>query len=167
MRVALSGSPGTGKTTVASLLEGSVTVESVLQLAKVHGALGEEEADGARSVDVEALRERVASWPDPLLVEGHLSHLLGLEAVVVLRCNPTVLRARLEARGYDVAKVQSNVEWEKLGGVLAELLDDERTVPILELDATHTDAEGIAQRVGTWLEDGCPDQGPARIDWLE
>jgi adenylate kinase len=166
MRLALTGTPGTGKTHLAAHLLAHVEVRSVEDLAAAHGALGAREADGAQPVDVEGLRAFVEAWPTDLLVDGHLSHLLGLDAVVVLRCHPEVVAERLRQRGYAPAKVQANVEWERLGGVVAELLDAAEQHPLLELDTSSQSVEGLAETVMAWWLEGCPDRGPASIDWL-
>jgi len=166
MRIALSGAPGTGKTHLASHLPEHVEVRSVHDLAALHGLLGDVEMDGARPVDVAALRAHREAWPSDLVVDGHLSHLLGLDAVVVLRCHPNVVADRLQHRGYAPAKVSANVEWERLGGVVAELLDADEGRPMLELDTTARSVEDLVNEVMAWRMDGCPDRGPASIDWL-
>ena len=100
------------------------------------------------------------------LIEGHLSHLLAPDAIVVLRCAPRRLQERLRERGYGAAKVTANVEWELLGGVHAELRDAGIDVPLLELDTSTTDANVLAERVLAWREGGFPRASDRFIDWL-
>ena len=59
MRVALTGAPGTGKTTLAALLTSRFQVLAVRDLAEACGALSPLEEDGARAVDLDLLRELV------------------------------------------------------------------------------------------------------------
>ena len=77
MRVALTGAPGTGKTTLAALLDSSFSVHAVRDLAEACGALGPLEDDGAHGVDLHALLQHVQSLSSDVLIEGHLSHHLN------------------------------------------------------------------------------------------
>jgi adenylate kinase len=103
--------------------------------------------------------------------DGHLSHLLGIDAIVLIRCHPDHLKSRLEARGYDEGKVRSNVEWEMIAGTWSEILEFELDLPILELDGSTTSATELMSEVLLWIEDGCPSDGveataAEAIDWL-
>jgi len=122
-------------------------------------------------VDVHALAER---WTPPsgrVLVDGHLSHLLDVDAVVLLRCHPDTLAARLNERGYDAAKVRANVEWEMTSGHWAELLEFEVEAPVLEVETTDAPVDALAENVLAWLAEGCPsssveERAIAAVDWL-
>lgn len=155
--IAITGSPGVGKTTLCENLEGVV---SLMELAAKLGALGEECSDGAKEVDIEKMK---AHWPDdvPFIIDGHLSHLLPVDAIVILRCNPIELERRLGQREYSVEKTQANVEYEMLGGPWPDLIGDER--PIIEFDNTSFEAD-----LASWLENGCPHstKPEGAIDWL-
>ena len=166
MRVALTGSPGTGKTTLAALLAPTFHVHAVRDLAEACGALGPLEGDGAHAVDLDALLQHVQPLPSDVLIEGHLSHHLTPDVIVVLRCAPETLRDRLEARGYGPDKVRANVEWELLGGVHAEIQDAGLEVPMLELDASTMRPEAMAESVRAWRDEGYAASSGALIDWL-
>ncbi len=170
-RLALAGSPGTGKTTVAALLAASgfgiVTIE---ELADAAGALGEvDPADDARPVDLDALCDYLdESWESaptsPEIIDGHLSHHLPADAVVVLRCNPAILRERLRERGYSSAKIEGNVEWELLGGAWNER---EGISPWAEFDTSANSADSVVKAILTWISDGFKPASPeAVIDWI-
>ena len=166
MRVALTGAPGTGKTTLAALLEPTFLVHAVRDLAEACGALGSKEGDGAHPVDLDVLLQHVQSLPPDMLIEGHLSHHLHPDVIVVLRCAPETLRCRLEARGYGPDQVRAHVEWELLGGVHAEIQDARIDAPVLELDATTMTPEAMAERVRAWADGGYAASSEALIDWL-
>ncbi len=132
-------------------------------LAEQEGCLGEVQGDGAAEIDVAAL---ISSWqaPKSAIIDGHLSHLLPVDAVIVLRCHPDVLRKRLAERGYPPEKIQANVEIELLGGPWNDLIADQR--PILEIDCSLESPQAI---VTQWISDGCPHSTTANdaIDWLQ
>ena len=93
-----------------------IAVQTVKELADAAGALGAADTeDGAAPIDVELLREQLATdWNDApsraTLVDGHLSHLLAVDAIVIIRCEPSLLAARNEARGWPEQKVTENSE---------------------------------------------------------
>ena len=170
-RLALSGTPGTGKSTVADLLaQQGLNVSTIEELAEQAGALGElDPSDGALPVDMEILLQNIAeAWEsaplEPELIDGHLSHNLPVDAVVVLRCNPDVLRQRLNERGYSETKVEANVEWELLGGAWNERENDS---PWAEFDTSGDGSEEIVSNILYWISDGFKPASPeAVIDWV-
>jgi len=104
--LALTGTPGTGKTTIANELNrlGWESIE-FRALIEEHGLGGEHDPErDTRDVDLEALAQVVAKRLNTLngpkvVIEGHLAHELGLaNRVVVLRCHPKVLARRLGER---------------------------------------------------------------------
>lgn len=171
--LAVSGTPGTGKTTLCEAMQAEGwQVLSLADLAEQHGCIGPvDEADGAAPIDVHRLAE---SWEAPeegrWLVDGHLSHLLEVDGIVLLRCQPTVLNERLGTRGYEPRKVKANVEWELTAGHWAELMEFEIDLPLLELDTTEGDS-GITSQIQAWVDEGLPslpltEQAMDAIDWL-
>jgi adenylate kinase len=170
-RLALTGTPGTGKTTVAKLLaDAGLAVESVEKLAERHGCIGDvDPLDGARPVDlVELSASLEEEWQTPsdtiTVVDGHLSHNLPVNAVVVLRCSPNVLESRLNARGYTEAKISENCDWELLGGAWNESRGD---VPWIEFDTSLDSAERVVAALGNWIADGFKTTGhKSVIDWV-
>ena len=117
--VFITGTPCTGKTTIASRLNGRVI--KINDLARSHGfIMGVDENKGYDIIDIEKLSEYVGEMiqnSDELLIfEGHVTHLLdGGDKVIVLRVRPEILRARLEGRNYSESKVRENLEAEALG----------------------------------------------------
>jgi broad-specificity NMP kinase len=72
-------------------------METVERLAERHGCIGDvDPVDRARPVDLEALsaslEEKWGAPPEKItVIDGHLSHHLPVDAVIVLRCSPEVL----------------------------------------------------------------------------
>ena len=171
--LAVSGTPGTGKTSLCEALSAAGwQVLSLSDLADEHGCKGPvDEADGAAPIDVHRLAE---TWEPPqdgcYVVDGHLAHLMDVDGIVLLRCNPEALNKRLSARGYDARKAKANVEWEMTAGHWAELMEFEIELPLLELDTTKQD-DGAVGRVQAWVDAGLPglpltEQAMDAIDWL-
>ncbi len=170
-RIALTGTPGTGKSTVSRLLSASgYSIISVEELAAAAGALDEiDKTDNARPVDIELLLKYLEeSWklpPEkPVIIDGHLSHYLPTDAVVVLRCEPEILRTRLEQRNYSETKIIGNVEWEILGGAWNE---KESNSPWMEFNTTENSVEEVVDDILNWISDGFKPMSPeAVIDWV-
>ena len=160
-RIAVTGTPGVGKTTFCS--GSDFHVLTVEEIAGDHDCLGAIEDDGAAPIDLERLISTM-TWPDEnrILVDGHLSHLLPVDAIILIRCHPNTLRERLSNRDYAPSKVDENVECEFIGVISAECPD----VPCLELDS----AIGIDAMIAAterWITDGFKPHRPNEgIDWI-
>ena len=133
---AITGSPGTGKTTLSSQLTAErFDCYTVEQIATELGCI--EDQGGDIVVATNHLAEWRYTGHKIAIIEGHLSHHCHVDAIILLRCNPIELKRRLTAReGYGLAKIQNNVEWEMIAGIWSELIDDCPDLPIIELDMT-------------------------------
>lgn len=165
MRIAVTGTPGVGKTSLGRLLAAAGrNVVSVEQLARDHAlVVGHDPQDDAQIVDVDALA--AVSLPDDVVIDGHLSHLLPVDEIWVVRCDPRVLRPRLVARGYPAAKVAENVEAEAMDIILQEALD--AGCRVVQRDATGRSAEEL---LAEFERVGCdPGQGHdlEAVDWSD
>lgn len=163
-RLALTGTPGTGKTAIAyHLVKGGWGYLDVADYAKSEGfVIEEDEARGSLVLDEEAIAEALAAdtWPDsPCVIDSHISHLLPNEATVVLRCDPLVLAERLRKRGWSEAKVRENVEAEAMS-VIAEECDG----VVHEVDTTRRTPEDVSAELKVaFLGAGFPAR--KRIGW--
>lgn len=158
--VGICGTPGTGKKTVAPLVGRLLGLRAVSLNSLAPG--------GAEEVDPADLRRAfLAAGRREAVVYGHLlPHVLRrgeARLVAVLRCEPSVLRKRLEARGYPAAKVRENVEAELIGVVLDECVRAFGEAAVREYDTTDAapgrvaeavarDASAPARRVGPWID---------------
>lgn len=171
--LAVTGTPGTGKTALSSALcervQGSECY-SVATLAKWCSAITDKpDSTGARDVDIERMTTFWLDMSDRfsselIIIDGHLSHLLPVDATILLRCRPDVLRERLEARGWLSAKVEENVEAEFIGSIAADLVDG--AVPCFEVSSHDCETVDIADEAVIWLEKP-PLYGTPSLDWLE
>lgn len=142
MMVGLTGVPGTGKTTVAGILrDRGVPVLFINDTIEPY-ILGDDPDRDTVIID----EDRWAAEFEPFdgVVEGHLAHLLPCDRVVILRCNPIVIRERLMARGYTVEKAEENALAEALDSVLIEALESFQSEVIYEYETTDTDSSNVA-----------------------
>ncbi len=161
--VALTGTPGTGKSSVAAHLSTRWKVVEVGDLALRQGCA--RPVPGGLSVDLPELAGRLRRGRRPAdILVGHLAHLLPVEGVVVLRCHPEELVRRLaRARRGSVADREENYGAEALDIVLVEALRTGRRV--WEVDTTGRSAEEVARAVRRRLERrGRSSYG--RVRWL-
>ena len=167
---AITGSPGTGKTTLSSQLSPErfdcFTVE---QIATQLGCIEHQEGDLIITTDL--LSDWNYEGDKIAIIEGHLAHHCTVDALILLRCHPDELSIRLSNRdGYDATKIQNNIEWEMIAGIWTELLHRSPHLPILELDMTNaSNAQDSIKLFMSQYEDEKTVQEsiPLAIDWLE
>ena len=146
----ITGTPCTGKTTIASKLNARLI--KVNDLAISHGFVeGIDENKGYKIINIEKLSECIYSIiekSDELLIfEGHLTHLCkGANKVIVLRVKPEILKKRLEKRGYSKSKIRENLEAEALGVCSAEAYENYRE-KIVELDMSNLEIDEAVKLV--------------------
>jgi len=158
VKIALTGTPGTGKTTVSKLFEeqGNKTVH-LTEYVKEKG-LGEQKEQF--HVNVKEMREALKD-EDFNVVEGHLSHHVPVDICIVLRTRPDLLRGRLEKRDYSAEKVEDNVESEALDVILSEAVQEQETV--IEIDTTEKRPEEVFEEAKRKIEKGEKSYG--NFDW--
>ncbi|MFC7230244.1 adenylate kinase family protein [Saliphagus sp. GCM10025308] len=166
MRVAVTGTPGTGKTTATTILEDRfgdrhehqlgdrhedrledydvIHLNDLLEREGLYTAVDEER--DSKVADLDALEERLAERDD-VLIESHLAHHLPADRVAVLRCEPTVLEDRLRERGESAAKARENAESEALDVILSEAVDRHGLESVYEIDTTDREPAAVADEL--------------------
>jgi adenylate kinase len=150
MRVALTGTPGTGKSAVATVLQKKgYTVVRLSDLFDVSGCVsGVERKRKTRLVDIPKLNRYINKTyvsDDLMFFEGHVAHLLNsMEKVVLLRCHPQVLRVRLAKKNWPAQKVRENLEAETIDVILCEAAARYAKDDIFEIDTTKKTVEEVA-----------------------
>ena len=167
MLIAITGTPGTGKTATCEVIaRRGYAVVDLAEVARQAGCIvGRDESRQSDEVDIELLRERIRVPAKIAFLKAHYSHLLDVNIAVVLRCRPSVLRARLEARGWARDKIRENVEAEALDVITQEAVA--RISAVAEVDTTNLTAEQAAAQVLEILEGRAEGHEPGCIDWSE
>lgn len=147
MRVAVTGTPGVGKTTATDGLATDLNVLHLNDLVREAGLTeGTDEARGSLVVDLEAVSARLEGRED-ILVESHVAHRLNVDRAIVLRCRPDVLETRLLDRGESEAKAAENAEAEALDVILSETVDRHGVDATYEIDTTDRSVEAVRSDV--------------------
>jgi len=162
MMAGITGTPGTGKSTVGRIL--SARGYPVTEIADTTGGYILEH-DGERDTFVIDEERWAAEFPHlEGFVVGHLAHLLPCDLVVVLRCEPPVLEERLRRRGYSDPKIRENCEAEALDVILVETLEGHFAERVLEIDTTAIDPVTCADTIEQFARGEIPPSFGS-IDW--
>ncbi|BAA30356.1 adenylate kinase family protein [Pyrococcus horikoshii] len=166
MLIAITGTPGVGKTTVAKLLAKKLNYEYVslkdFALEKGCGRRVNDEVE----VEIDELAyfiERELKGKNAVL-DGHLSHLMPVDLVVVLRAHPKLIGERLRERGYDREKIGENVEAELVDAVLIEAIEEHENV--IEVDTTNKSPEDVVEEIVSLINSGIKKR-VGIVDWSE
>ncbi len=118
MRILITGTPGVGKSTIASRLGKALKhkVVSEKTYCEKHNIGKWDSKTRERVVPISRLEKSLSAYlqkHEKVIIEGHLScecRLRPMDAVVVVRLPPDRLEFRLhERRGYSEVKIQDNV----------------------------------------------------------
>ncbi len=158
----MTGTPGTGKTTIAALLP--YRVIDINALVKGGMNFGKDPDRGCLEADMDALADHLVEQDcdEVLILEGHFSHHFANWAIV-LRLAPSVLKSRLVARGYSSSKIQENLEAEALDVILFEAA--ERCDRVDEIDTTEKSPKEVTELV-TEIVQGKLQLPAGQVDWL-
>jgi adenylate kinase len=153
MRVAVTGTPGVGKTTATARVDSTLDVVNLNDLVRDEGLTSGTDVDrGSLIADLDAVADRLAGRDD-VLVESHLAHHLDADRVIVLRCRPDALESRLLERGESAEKAAENAEAEALDVILSEAVDRHGLDSVYEIDTTDRSPESVAESIEAVLLD--------------
>ena len=134
VNIALTGTPGTGKTSLSSKLDNTV-VSINNHYSDISNGKDEE---GNWLIDLDKLNEVInVKIHSNCIFEGHVSHFLNdIGMTIVLRCNPKKLKERLDSRKYTDAKIRENMEAEALNIITEEAIEFHGENKVFELDTS-------------------------------
>jgi adenylate kinase len=175
--IVVTGVPGTGKTTISTLLAAELHAEHIelTRLVKEGGlSQGWDETRATTIADMKALRHAIVNIVENctgnVIVDGHYSPEVSpreeTNLVVVLRRAPWVLKEELQARGYSARKVRENVEAELLGTCLADALAAQDPAKVCEVDTTGETPEETVRFILAAL-DGDVACVHGDVDWMD
>lgn len=187
MLIGLTGTPGTGKTSVSRLLEKKrnwkiIHLNDLIKEKHLYTEV-DEKRDAAiadmelireylrETVDKNELKEEHGGENEVVIIESHLAHYIA-DIVIVLRTYPPELEIRLKTRGYSEPKIKENVEAEALDVILVEAF--EWCEKVFEVNTTGKsieevgqDIEKIVDNILNGKEEELSEYKPGSIDWID
>ena len=187
MLIGLTGTPGTGKTSVSRLLEQKRNWKVIHLndlIKEKHLYTETDEKRDAVIADMELIREYLLETSDGdelkgehrdenevVIIESHLAHHIA-DIVIVLRAFPPELEMRLKTRGYSEEKIKENVEAEALDVILVEAF--EWCKKVFEINTTGKSIEEVGQDIEKIIDNilngnevELSEYKPGSIDWID
>ncbi|HIP17199.1 MAG TPA: kinase [Methanothermococcus okinawensis] len=187
MKLAITGTPGVGKSTVSKALMEKLTKNykwkfqdivdiKYVDITKVviENKLYTEKDEDMDSyvIDFQKLNNHINNYSlnhkkNLIIIDGHVSHLLDVDYIVVLRCNPEIVKDRLKKRNYSKNKINENVEGEILDICLIESLErlQNNNILVYEIDTTNRDIDSIVYEIIEAINNKKVKYG--MVSWLE
>ena len=172
--IVITGTPGTGKTAISKSLSREVGAQ-YLSLTRfvigkrLHSAIDVQRR--SRVVDFERTRGRLKKLlsraKSMVIIDTHIPDAIPREyvrMVIVLRCHPRVLQARLRMRHWSVSKIRENVLAEILDSCYTNAVDYYGAKRVAQLDASKVDLSKCVTQSKRILKNQTVGKG--RIDWL-
>ena len=168
MILIISGTPGTGKTTIARILSKELQLDliEINALVKENPELVTGKENGTLIIDLEKLNEKIKERQN-IIIEGHFAHLLNFKSaiIIVLRTHPEELERRLTKKGFGKRKIKENVEAETLDACLIEALENYNEV--YEINTTGKNPKEVVEEIIEILDGKKNRYTPGKIDWSE
>jgi len=174
--IIITGTPGVGKTTVATELAKNLSARTlnISELVQKENIVSM--SDDLRETliaDMKKLRIRVkgilARTKDKIVIEGHYAYDVVPKSTnpmtFVLRRDPDDLEQKLKKRGYDDRKISENIAAEVLDVCLIGAMSRFGKDRVHEIDVTLADVGSVMTEI---LEVLNRKKGPAsgRVDWI-
>jgi adenylate kinase len=174
--IALSGTPGTGKSVVGQLLAVNLGIQC-LELNQIiinHGLYLGEDADRETLIaDIEKVRDYFLTTLEEgktrYVVVGHFADEVPqdlLEVLILLRCNPVILSQRLQKKGWSVEKIVENLQAELLGECTAQAIARHDLSQIFEIDTSQKTPQETVEAINNILAGKGSNFTVGEISWL-
>lgn len=177
MLVGITGTPGTGKTSITKILEKNYAYQIIHLTDLINEYHLYSDVDETRNcviADMDRVQTKINQLTDLskdiTIIDSHLSHHIA-DSVIVLRLDPTILETRLYNRNYSDTKVEENLEAEALDIILFEAV--EWCKKVFEINTTGKNIKEVVMEVTTIIDalnkNDCADllfkYKPGSIDW--
>ena len=150
MLIGITGTPGTGKTSVSKILEikGFTVIDLNSIVEKNNLIVSKDKLRDSYIVDTDKLNNFFKDFKDDDLtfIDGHLSHFIDrLDKVILLRCKPEKLKKNLSKKNWPEKKINENVESEILDIILSECVENYSEEDIFEIDTSNYDVIKVSE----------------------
>lgn len=169
MFIAITGTPGTGKTEVCKvLLRKGYKLLNLNKVSNNHKFIvGYDFGRKTNIINIAKLDKFIKTQKsrDLVFLEGHFSHLLSADVVIVLRCHPKELEKRLKKKRYNPEKIRENLEAEALDVITIE--SAQRHKKVYEIDTTKLKPKQTADAIIKIISGEFKKYEVGNIDWSE
>ncbi len=172
--IIVTGTPGTGKTSVSRLLAeklGCIHLDVSRYVIENRMYVSYDEERQSYVIDEDRVREAIKKLVETskcIIIDIHYPELLDFlqpDIVIILRTAPEILERRLKPRNWPENKVKENIMAEILGVPTANALSIVGSDKIYEIDTTDREPEEVVRIVLEDILEGKAKPGP-KIDWL-
>jgi len=176
MLIALTGTPGVGKTSISNLLSNKgYEVIFLNELVNKKGIfIGIDKKRDSKIVNIEELNSFIKnnySSKNYVIIDGHLSHHLKcIDKIIILRCHPNDLKKRLLKKGWNKEKIKENIEAEILDIIFCESIKNHKENNIFEINTTEKKIEHVTSEIVEIIENDFIENKKykiGKIDWSE
>jgi adenylate kinase len=147
MAIIVTGTPGTGKTTIAKLIAKKyklkyVDTNKIIKLNKL--ILRYDKKLQTNIVDHKKLAKilvQMIKKNNNLVIDGHLSHYIPnkyVDLCVVTKCDIKILKKRLEKRKYNFEKIRENLDCEIFDVILNEAIELRHNIYVIDTSDKKT-----------------------------
>ncbi len=146
--IVITGTPGTGKTTIAKELGKKLKKAVFSEMDIISGKkIGGKNKENELEVELELLEKEITRLPEDCIVEGHLLCEIKTPAsvVIVLRCSPKKLEKRLLSRHYKTKKVNENICCELIDYCLQKA--EENHPRVISVDSSGSPEETLSKAI--------------------
>lgn len=169
MKILISGTPGTGKTSTAKLLAKKINAKYIdlNKLAERNNwFIGWDNKREVKIMDTEKISTFLSETEENIVVDTHIPSAgpPNADYVFILRIHPRMLLERLRNKGYSEEKVLENVQAEILDVCLIEALENFRGEVVWEINASKRKTEDIVSTMLKIMNGEVKER--ERIDWL-
>jgi adenylate kinase len=143
--LAISGTPGTGKTTVARRIEKEfdilhLDVNSIIKEYSL--SEGYDPVRRCEIIDINKLKKAlillILKAKRPIIIDSHMSHFLPkkyIDVCIITKCSPKTLNERLLKRSYHDAKIRENLDSEIFEVCMNEAVEEGHEIIEINTDS--------------------------------
>ncbi len=169
-RILITGTPGTGKSTVSKLLASKLKVKyiNINDLAeKNNWFLGFDEERKSKILDVEKISNYLSQVSGSLVIDTHVPEAApkNITHVFVLRKHPKLLFEALKKKKFPEKKILENVEAEIIDSCLTSSIERFSEEKIYQLNVTNLTPKETVKEIILILKGGMK-KGNIVIDWV-
>ncbi|MHA1129697.1 MAG: adenylate kinase family protein [Candidatus Helarchaeota archaeon] len=173
--IVISGTPGTGKTTVAQKLKeiySAITVNLTDYAITNNLILEDDEERQTKVVNLNSLLPKletlIQTEKGNIIIEGHYADIVPNRLIsigIILRTDPHILETRLKLKQFSVSKIQENLQSEILGACTAAALETYEREKIYEIDTSKISVNETIEQIQEYIETR-PPSNVGKINWM-